>query len=199
VTVIVKDDKGETPTPLPTRTVIVLSSSSRPILSVKFKDHTNQDPNGKTYNIDMTAPLYTAQATISADILAYDITEYDIIAVIRRDYADGTTRILVGPIALYRVGIYSLENYIIHASLQISPYDILFSPMMVPYPDGITVDYTVKIYAVRSEVAGVWWWSFCEYDGSDNDLPDCESIINTIENHPSSVYSERKFKVRPSP
>jgi hypothetical protein len=67
------------------------------------------------------------------------------------------------------------------------------------YPDGITVDYTVKIYAVRSGVAGIWWWLKCDYDGSDNDLPDCESIINTIENHPSSVYSERKFKVRPSP
>jgi PKD repeat protein len=198
VTVIVKDDKGETPTPLPTRTVIVLSSSSRPILSVKFKDHTNQDPNGKTYNIDMAAPLYTAQATISADILSYDITSYDIIAVIRRDYADGTTRIFVEPIALYLVGIYSLENYIIDDSLQISPNDIQDSPMD-SYSDGITVDYTVKIYAVRSGVAGIWGWLDCAYDGSSSTLHLCESRINTIENHPSSVYSERKFKVRPSP
>jgi PKD repeat protein len=200
VTVIVKDDKGETPTPLPTRTVIVLSSSSRPILSVKFKDHTNQDPNGKTYNIDMAAPLYTAQATISADILSYDITSYDIIAVIRRDYADGTTRILVRPIAFYRVGIYSLENYIIDGSLQISPNDIQDSPMD-SYSDGITVDYTVKIYAVRSDVAGgiPWWGLNCNYNGFFSNLHVCESQINTIENHPSSVYFERRFKVRPRP
>jgi hypothetical protein len=201
VTVIVKDDKGETPTPLPTRTVIVLRSSSSPILSVKFKDHTNQDPNNKTYDIDMTLDL--DQVVILTDILAYDFSFYDLIAVIRKDYADGSTRILVGPIALYRIGIYSSENYIINDpddSLQISPFDILFSPMpMGFYPDGITVDYTVKIYAVRSGVAGVWWWENCDYDGFSNDLPDCESIINTIENHPSSVYFERKFKVRPSP
>ncbi len=201
VTVIVKDDKGETPTPLPTRTVTVLSSSSRPILSVKFKDHTNQDPNNKTYDIDMTLDLFQDQVIILTDIFAYDFSFYDLIAVIRKDYADGSTRILVGPIALYRIGIYSSENYIINDpwdSLQISPYDILLSPMGF-YPEGITVDYTVKIYAVRSGVAGIWWWLNCDYDGSDNDLPYCESQINTIENHPSSVYSERKFKVRPSP
>jgi hypothetical protein len=67
------------------------------------------------------------------------------------------------------------------------------------YPDGITVDYTVKIYAVRSGVAGIWWWDNCYYNGFFNNLPYCQSKINTIENHPSSVYSERKFKVRPSP
>jgi hypothetical protein len=182
-----------------TETVIV--SSSKPVLSVRFKDHTNQDPNNKTYDIDMTLDPDQDQVIILTDIFAYDFSFYDLIAVIRKDYADGSTRILVGPIALYRVGIYSSENYIINDpddSLQISPNDILFSPMDF-YPDGITVDYTVKIYAVRSGVAGIWWWLKCDYDGSDNDLPDCESIINTIENHPSSVYSERKFKVRPSP
>jgi hypothetical protein len=194
VTVIAKDDKGEVS--METETVIVLSS--KPVLSVRFKDQANQDPNNKTYDIDMTLDLYQVQVIILTDILAYDFSYYDLIAVIRRDYADGTTRILVGPIAFYRLGIYSSENYIIDDSLKISPNDIQDSPMD-SYPDGINVDYTVKIYAVRSGVAGIWWWSLCEYDGSDNDLPYCESLINTIENHPSSVYSERKFKVRPSP
>jgi hypothetical protein len=197
VTVIAKDDKGEIS--METETVIVLSS--KPVLSVRFKDHANQDPNNKTYDIDMTLDLDQAQVIILTDILAYDFSYYDLIAVIRRDYADGTTRILVGPIALYRVGIYSSENYIINDpwdSLQISPNDIRNSPMAY-YSEGIAVDYTVKIYAVRSGVAGIWGWLSCDYDGSDNDLPYCESQINTIENHPSSVYSERKFKVRPSP
>jgi PKD repeat protein len=189
VTVIAKDDKGEIS--METETVIV--SSSKPVLSVRFKDHTNQDPNNKTYDIDMT--LDDDQVIILTDIFAYDFSFYDLIAVIRKDYADGSTEILVGPVepfALYRIGIYSLENYIIndpYDSLRISPNDIPFSP----------VDYTVKIYAVKSGVAGIWWWLNCYYDGSSNTLPDCESIINTIENHPSSVYSERKFKVRPSP
>jgi hypothetical protein len=145
--------------------------------------------------------LDDVQVIILTDIFAYDFSYYDLIAVIRKDYADGSTRILVGPIALYRVGIYSSENYIIDDpddSLQISPFDILFSPMDF-YPDGITVDYTVKIYAVRSGVAGIWWWSDCAYDGSSSTLHLCESPINTIENHPSSVYSKVKFKVRPSP
>jgi PKD repeat protein len=191
VTVIAKDDKEG----ISTETETVIVYPLKPILSVRFKDHANQDPNNKTYDIDMT--LYLDQVIILTDILTYDFSSYDLIAVIRRDYADGTTRILVGPIALDLVGIYSLENYIIDDSLQISPADILSSPMG-SYPDGIAVDYTVKIYAVRSGVAGTGW-SLCEYDGSDNDLPYCESLINTIENHPSSVYSERKFRVRPSP
>jgi PKD repeat protein len=192
VTVIAKDDKEG----ISTETETVIVYPLKPILSVRFKDHANQDPNNKTYDIDMT--LYLDQVIILTDILTYDFSSYDLIAVIRRDYADGTTRILVGPIALDLVGIYSLENYIIDGSLQISPDDIQDSPMG-SYSDGITVDYTVKIYAVRSGVAGIWEWSNCEYDGSDNDLPYCESLINIIENHPSSVYSERKFKVRPSP
>jgi hypothetical protein len=181
-----------------TETVIV--SSSKPVLSVRFKDHANQDPNNKTYDIDMTLDLYQDQVIILTDILTYDFSFYDLIAVIRRDYADGSTRIFVGSIAIYLVGIYSLENYIIYDppyySLQISPNDIQDSPMG-SYSDGITVDYTVKIYAVRSGVAG--GWLNCFYDGFFSNLPDCESIINIIENHPSSVYSERKFKVRPSP
>jgi PKD repeat protein len=197
VTVIAKDDKGEVS--MKTETVTV--SSSKPVLSVKFKDHTNQDPNNKTYDIDMTLDPAQVQVIILTDIFTYDFSSYDLIAVIRKDYADGSTRILVVTIAFGPTGIYSLENYIIYDpddSLQISPNDILSSPMD-SYDDGITVDYTVKIYAVRSGVAGIWLWLSCDYDGSDNDLPDCESIINTIENHPSSVYSERKFKVRPSP
>jgi PKD repeat protein len=192
VTVIAKDDKGEIN--METETVIVLSS--KPVLSVRFKDHANQDPNNKTYDIDMT--LYLDQVIILTDILTYDFSSYDLIAVIRRDYADGTTRILVRPIALDLVGIYSSENYIIDGSLQISPDDIQDSPMD-SYSDGITVDYTVKIYAVRSGVAGIWWGVNCAYDGSSSTLHFCESPINTIENHPSSVYFERKFKVRPSP
>jgi PKD repeat protein len=198
VTVIAKDDKGGISTE--EQTVIVYPL--KPILSVRFKDHANQDPNNKTYDIDMTLDLYQNQVTILTDIFTYDFSYYDLIAVIRKDYADGTTRILVGSIALYRVGIYSLENYIIndlYDSLRISPADILLSPMMVPYPGGITVDYTVKIYAVRSGVAGIWGWWDCYYDGSFSILHLCESQINTIENHPSSVYSEVKFKVRPSP
>ena len=198
VTVIAKDDKGE----ISMETEIVIVSSSKPVLSVKFKDHTNQDPNNKTYDIDMTLDLTVDQVIILTDILTYDFSYYDLIAVIRKDYADGSTRILVGPIAFYLVGIYSSENYIINDpwdSLKISPDDIRSSPMMSLYPDGITVDYTVKIYAVRSGVAGIWGWENCYYDGSFNGLPYCESRINTIENHPSSVYSERKFKVRPSP
>jgi len=195
VTVIAKDDKGEIS--METETVIVLSS--RPVLSVRFKDHTNQDPNNKTYDIDMT--LDDVQVIILTDILTYDFSYYDLIAVIRKDYANGNTGILVGPIALYQVGIYSSENYIINDpddSLLISPDNIRYSPMDF-YPDGITVDYTVKIYAVRSGVADIWGWLICEYDGYNNYLSECEDIINTIENHPSSVYSERKFKVRPSP
>jgi PKD repeat protein len=197
VTVIAKDNKGG----ISTETETVIVYPLKPILSVRFKDHANQDPNNKTYDIDMTLDLYQDQVIILTDIFTYDFSYYDLIAVIRKDYADGSTRILVGPIALYRVGIYSLENYIINDpwdSLQISPNDIRNSPMG-SYPDGITVDYTVKIYAVRSGVAGIWWWSLCEYNGSFNGLPYCEGRINTIENHPSSVYSERKFKVRPSP
>ena len=194
VTVIAKDDKGEIN--METETVIVLSS--KPVLSVRFKDHANQDPNNKTYDIDMTLDL--DQVIILTDILAYDFSYYNLIAVIRRDYADGTTRILVRPIALYHVGIYSLENYIIDGSLLIiSPGDISSSPMS-SYSEGITVDYTVKIYAVRSGVADIPWFGLdCEYNGSSSNLHICESPINTIENHPSSVYSEVKFKVRPSP
>jgi PKD repeat protein len=197
VTVIAKDDKEGISTE--EQTVIVYPL--KPILSVRFKDQANQDPNNKTYDIDMTLDPDVNQVIIFTDILAYDFSYYDIIAVIRKDYADGSTRILVGPIAPYRIGIYSSENYIIndlYDSLQISPGDILLSPMGF-YPDGITVDYTVKIYAVKSGVAGIWWWSNCYYNGFFNNLPDCESRINTIENHPSSVYSERKFRVRPSP
>jgi len=195
VTVIAKDDKEGISTE--EQTVIVYPL--KPIFSVKFKDQANQDPNNKTYDIDMT--LDDVQVIIFTDILAYDFSYYDLIAVIRKDYADGSTRILVGPIAPYRTGIYSSENYIINDpddSLQISPNDIRNSPMGF-YPDGITVDYTVKIYAVRSGIAGIWWWTNCYYNGFFSNLPYCESIINTIENHPSSVYSERKFKVRPSP
>jgi PKD repeat protein len=195
VTVIAKDDKEGISTKEETVTVYPL----KPILSVRFKDQANQDPNNKTYDIDMT--LYIDQVVILTDILTYDFSYYDLIAVIRKDYADGSTRILVGHIAFYRVGVYSLENYIINDpddSLQISPGDISSSPMG-SYSAGITVDYTVKIYAVRSGVAGIWGWSNCFYNGFFNNLPYCESIINTIENHPSSVYSERKFKVRPSP
>jgi|GEM_PF-673018 len=195
VTVIAKDDKEGISTE--EQTVIVYPL--KPIFSVKFKDQANQDPNNKTYDIDMT--LDDVQVIIFTDILAYDFSYYDLIAVIRKDYADGSTRILVGPIAPYRIGIYSSENYIINDpddSLQISPNDIRNSPMGF-YPDGITVDYTVKIYAVRSGIAGIWWWTNCYYNGFFSNLPYCESIINTIENHPSSVYSERKFKVRPSP
>jgi PKD repeat protein len=197
VTVIAKDDKEGISTKEETVTVYPL----KPILSVRFKDHVNQDPNNKTYDIDMTLDLDQAQVIILTDILAYDFSYYDLIAVIRKDYADGSTRILVGPITPYRIGVFSLENYIINDpddSLRISPFDILLSPMD-SYPDGITVDYTVKIYAVRSGVAGIWWWSNCYYNGFFNGLPYCEGRINTIENHPSSVYSERKFKVRPSP
>jgi hypothetical protein len=199
VTVIAKDDKEGIS--METETVIVYPL--KPILSVRFKDQANQDPNNKTYDIDMTLDPTVDQVVILTDIFTYDFSYdfsyyYDLIAVIRRDYADGTTRILVGPIALYLLGIYSSENYIIDDSLQISPADILLSPMDF-YPDGITVDYTVKIYAVRSGVAGIWWWLNCEYDGSSSTLHLCESPINTIENHPSSVYSEVKFKVRPSP
>ncbi len=198
VTVIAKDDKGGISTE--EQTVIVYPL--KPILSVRFKDHANQDPNNKTYDIDMTLDPDQVQVIILTDILAYDFSYYDLIAVIRKDYADGSTRILVGPIAPYRIGIYSSENYIINDpddSLQISPADILFSPILGFYPDGITVDYTVKIYAVRSGVAGIWGWLNCYYNGFFNILPDCESRINTIENHPSSVYSERRFRVRPSP
>jgi PKD repeat protein len=195
VTVIAKDNKGG----INRREQTVIVYPLKPILSVRFKDHANQDPNNKTYDIDMT--LDDVQVIILTDILTYDFSLYDLIAVIRKDYADGSTRILVGPIALYRVGIYSSENYIINDpddSLRISPNDIRNSPMS-SYSGGITVDYTVKIYAVRSGVAGISWWSNCLYNGSFNGLPYCEGRINTIENHPSSVYSERKFKVRPSP
>jgi PKD repeat protein len=208
VTVIAKDDKEG----ISTETETVIVYPLKPILSVRFKDHTNQDPNNKTYDIDMTLDPFQDQVIILTDILAYDFSYYDLIAVIRKDYADGTTRILVGPVNVYilvgpitlnLVDICYLENFIINepwdSSFRISPFDILFSPMVF-YPDGITVDYTVKIYAVRSGVAGIWGWLLpCYYNGSFSNLYVCESLINTIENHPSSVYSEVKFKVRPSP
>jgi PKD repeat protein len=193
VTVIVKDDKGETPTPLPTRTVIVLSSSSRPILSVKFKDHTNQDPNGKTYNIDMAAPLYTAQATILADILSYDITSYDIIEVHRIDYVDGSTRIRID--MLYPAIDLRVENN--RTILPISPSLIRWSPMN-PWPgysSGITANATVTIYAVEPGLVPLGGLD-CQSHPS-NDLSDCENIINTIKNHPSAVSIETRFTVRP--
>jgi PKD repeat protein len=208
VTVIAKDNKGG----ISTKEQTVIVYPLKPILSVRFKDHANQDPNNKTYDIDMTLDPTVDQVIILTDILTYDFSSYDLIAVIRKDYADGSTRILVGPVNIYiilgpitlnLVGVFSLENFIIndlpwYSSLRISPADILSSPMGF-YPDGITVDYTVKIYAVRSGVADISWWSICEYDGFSSTLHFCESPINTIENHPSSVYSERKFKVRPSP
>jgi hypothetical protein len=206
VTVIAKDDKGG----ISTETETVIVYPLKPILSVRFKDHANQDPNNKTYDIDMTLDPDQNQVTILTDIFTYDFSSYDLIAVIRKDYADGSTAILVGPVNIYiilgpitlnLVGVFSLENFIINDpldSLRISPFDISSSPMG-SYSAGITVDYTVKIYAVRSGVAGIWWWSDCYYNGFFSNLHVCESRINTIENHPSSVYSERKFKVRPSP
>jgi PKD repeat protein len=206
VTVIAKDNKGG----ISTKEQTVIVYPLKPILSVRFKDHANQDPNNRTYYIDMTLDPTVDQVIILTDILAYDFSYYDLIAVIRKDYADGSTKILVGPvntnilvgpITLNLAGICSLENFIINDlddSLRISPVDILSSPMGF-YSGGITVDYTVKIYAVRSGVAGIWWWSNCHYNGFFNGLPYCESIINKIENHPSSVYSKVKFKVRPSP
>jgi PKD repeat protein len=201
VTVIVKDDKGETPTPLPTRTVTVLSSSSRPILSVKFKDHTSADPNGKTYNIDMTA--YTDQVTISADILSYDITKYDIIGVIRRNYVDGSTRIIIGKIYSSPTfgGIFYNPNYTDPTGyLKISPDDINDSPKGF-YTSGITVDYTVTIYAVESGMVSVWGWLGCSSHLPDppynSSLSGCENIINTIKGHPSANSIETKFTVKP--
>jgi hypothetical protein len=199
VTVIVKDDKGETPTPLPTRTVIVLSSSSRPILSVKFKDHTNQDPNGKTYNIDMAAPLYTAQATISADILSYDITSYDIVEVLRADYADGSTIIIIDK--LYTAIDLRVENN--RTILSISPSTIRGSPKNPwdpwegsGYPSGITINATVTIYAVKSGVGVDRTCSYPVISGTSS-LSECEDRINTIKNHPSAVSIETRFTVRP--
>jgi PKD repeat protein len=199
VTVIVKDDKGETPTPLPTRTVIVLSSSSRPILSVKFKDHTNQDPNGKTYNIDMAAPLYTAQATISADILSYDITQYDIVEVLRADYADGSTIIIIDK--LYTAIDLRVENN--RTILSISPSTIRGSPKNPwdpwegsGYPSGITINATVTIYAVKSGVGVDRTCSYPVISGTSS-LSECEDRINTIKNHPSAVSIETRFTVRP--
>jgi hypothetical protein len=199
VTVIAKDDKGEVS--METGTVTV--SSSKPILSVKFKDHTNQDPNGKTYNIDMAA--YTDQVTISADILAYDITPYDIVEVLRADYADGSTIILVGFIVFNRKGISYLENYTDPTgSLTISRDDIDDSPKSSSYPSGITVDYTVTIYAVESGIVSIWWSLRCSsHPSSDpdlyyyNSLSECEDKINTIKNHPSAVSFETKFTVKP--
>jgi PKD repeat protein len=190
VTVIAKDDKGETPTPLPTRTVTV--SSSKPILFVKFKDHTNQDPNGKTYNIDMTAPLYTAQATISADILSYDITPYDIVEVLRADYADGSTIIGIGR-------LYSAIDLRVRPDiniLSISPSPIRLSPKSF-YSSGITVNATVTIYAVKSGVVVVPPGGLDCQSHPSNDLSECENIINTIKGHPSAVSIETRFTVRP--
>jgi PKD repeat protein len=192
VTVIAKDDKGETPTPLPTRTVTVLSSSSRPILSVKFKDHTNQDPNGKTYNIDMTA--YTAQATISADILSYDITSYDIVEVLRVDYADGSTIIIID--RLYSAIDLRVDNN--RTIIPVSPDLIDSSPKnrWPGYPSGITINATVTIYAVK---LGIGVDNTCSYPVISwySPLSFCENIINTIKDHPSATSIETKFTVKP--
>jgi PKD repeat protein len=190
VTVIVKDDKGEMPDPLPTGTVTV--SSSKPILSVRFKDHTNADPNGKTYNIDMTAPLYTAQATISADILSYDITPYDIVEVLRADYADGSTIIGIGR-------LYSAIDLRVGSDiniLPISPSLIRWSPKSF-YSSGITANATVTIYAVKSGVVVIPPGGLDCQSHPSNDLSDCENIINRIKNHPSAASIETKFTVKP--
>jgi PKD repeat protein len=183
LTVIAKDDKGE----VSMKTGTVKVSSSKPILSVKFKDHTNADPNGKTYNIDMTAPPYTAQATISADIFAYDITNYNIVEVIRVDYADGSTSISISSYP----GIYLIVGPDINI-LPISPSLIRRSPKS-SYSSGITANVTVTIYAVKSGVGGEL---DCQSHPS-NDLSNCENIINRIKNHPSATSIETKFTVKP--
>jgi len=89
ITVIAKDDKGE----VSTDTTYVSVASSKPVLAVTFKDHLGQNPKDKIYPIDMT--VYNEQATISADLLAYDLTSYDIVTVTREDYADNSTRIII--------------------------------------------------------------------------------------------------------
>ena len=190
LTVIAKDDKGEIS--METETVIV--SSSKPVLSVKFKDHTNADPNGKTYNIDMAASPFADQVTISADILSYDINPYDIVEVIRADYADGSTIIIIDK--LYTAIDLRVENNT--TILSISPSLISWSPKNI-YPSGITINATVTIYAVKSGVVNIpWWmsWSGCQSHPS-NDLSECEDKINTIKNHPSAVSFETKFTVKP--
>jgi PKD repeat protein len=188
VTVIAKDDKGE----VSMKTETVKVSSSKPILSVKFKDHTNQDPNGKTYNIDMN--VSSNQVTISADILAYDITPYDIVEVLRADYADGSTMIIID--RLYTVTDLKVENN--RTIITISPDLIYWSPMN-PWPgysSGITINATVTIYAVKS---GIGVDKTCSYPVSYyfRPLSECENIINTIKNHPSTVPIETKFTVKP--
>jgi hypothetical protein len=150
----------------------------------------------------MTA--YTAQVTISADILAYDITEYDIIGVIRRNYVDGSTRIIIGKIYSSPTfgGIFYNPNYTDPTgSLTISGDDINDSPKG-SYTSGITVDYTVTIYAVESGIVSVPWWGLrCSSHLPDSpynsSLSECENIINTIKGHPSAVSIERKFTVKP--
>jgi hypothetical protein len=190
VTVIAKDDKGEVS--METGTVTV--SSSKPILSVKFKDHTNQDPNGKTYNIDMAA--YTDQVTISADILAYDITPYDIVEVLRADYADGSTIIIIDK--LYTAIDLRVENN--RTIITISPNLIDWSPknLWPGYPSGITINATVTIYAVKSGIGVDKTCSYPVISGS-RPLSECENIINTINGHPSAVSIETRFTVRPKP
>ena len=184
ITVIAKDDKGE----VSTDTTYVSVASSKPVLAVTFKDHLGQNPKDKIYPIDMT--VYNEQATISADLLAYDLTSYDIVTVARWDYADNSTRIEI--VRNPRGGLYINHEY---AKMEFDPDTIKRSPNRW-YSEGITVTVTVTIYALKSGVVGGFWMTSCESDDSGWPQP-CDDIIKRIEAEPSHVSHETKFTVKP--
>ena len=184
ITVIAKDDKGE----VSTDTTYVYVASSKPVLAVTFKDHLGQNPKDKTYSIDMT--VYEKQATIFADLLAYDLTPYDIVTVKKWDYADNSTRIEIVRNPMWWTGIYINDEY---AKMEFEPWTIMNSPGGW-YPDGITVKVTVTIYALKSGVAEN---RYCEKGPWFDNLHECEEIIGRIKAEPSHVSHETKFTVKP--
>lgn len=187
ITIIAKDDKDDVQI---NNNTSVIVSSSRPLLSVAFKDHLNQDPNGKTYDVVMTDSQN--QATITADILAYDYYDYNIVAVTEIKYADNSTRISIG-LFFSGTGVTHQPRQLI----QVSPNDIYSTPNGF-YPNGITATYRITIYALKSGVVSVVSPYSCEWPSWwGHPLSQCLQIINDIESHPSKVSASVSFKAEP--
>jgi PKD repeat protein len=173
LTVIAKDDKDD----ISTETESINVTSVKPVLSVTFKDHTGADPKDKTYLIDMNKS-YPPQATIFADLFAYDLGSYSIVPVEQVNYADGSTKIDID--VDYQWKLYVNHKYM---EIEFDPGSIDRSPKG-SYSGGITATYKITIYAVKVGVVGSS--VTCESDTSPNWAEQCEAIINKLTEEPSS-------------
>lgn len=201
ITIIAKDDKDD----VQIYNISVEVSSSRPLLSVAFKDHLNQDPNGKTYDVVMTD--YQDQATITANILAYDVFHYDIVAVTEIKYANNSTKISIESYTpwsdIFKITLPSPPPFFfpfpaLSDYFNVNPGDIDYTPEG-PYPNGITATYRITIYALKSGVVSVVSPYYCEWPSSWwwPPLSQCLEKINAIESHPSKVSASISFTVKP--